>query len=87
MKIGDFIKFGRENNLGRKGLKKRIRDLKKSNYGDGWQSVNEQFYEHIGILEQRPLLHKKFFRIFKKNKRSRDDIRNWMRYGNLPDKI
>ncbi len=66
MKIGDFIKFGRENNLDRKGLKKRIRDLKKSNYGDGWQSVNEQFYEHIGILEQRPLLHKNFLEYLKK---------------------
>tara|TARA_Y100001936_G_C15963697_1_gene607051 strand:+ start:172 stop:900 length:729 start_codon:yes stop_codon:yes gene_type:complete len=65
MKIGDLIKFARENNLGRKGIKKRINDLKKLEYGEGWQSVNEQFYDDIGVLEQRPLLHENFLEYLK----------------------
>ena len=37
-----------------------MNDLKKLEYGEGWQSVNEQFYDDIGVLEQRPLLHENF---------------------------
>ena len=51
MKINDLIKFARDKNLGRKGLKKRVRDLKKSDYGKNWQVVDEDFYDHIGILQ------------------------------------
>jgi len=60
MKINDLIKFARDKNLGRKGLKKRVRDLKKSDYGKNWQVVDEDFYDHIGILQRRPLLHQNF---------------------------
>jgi len=64
MKINDLIKIARERNLGRKGLKKRIRDLKKSDYGKNWQGVDGNFYDHIGILQRRPLLHENFLSYF-----------------------
>ena len=41
MKISDVIKIAREKNLGRKGIKKRVKDLKKSSYGKNWQVVGE----------------------------------------------
>ena len=65
MKIGDLVKFAREKNLGRKGMKKRMRNLKKSDYGKNWQIVDDQFYEEIGIIKQRPLLHENFLNYIK----------------------
>ena len=67
MKINDLIKFARDKNLGRKGLKKKIRDLKKSDYGKNWQVVDENFYDHIGILQRRPLLHENFLNYLELN--------------------
>lgn len=60
MKIDDLVKFARKKNLGRKGVKKRILGLKRSDYGKNWQTVDEKFYEQIGTLKQRPLLHENF---------------------------
>ena len=43
MRIKDIVKIAREKNLGRKGIKKRVKDLKKSSYGKNWQKVGEEF--------------------------------------------
>ena len=52
MKINDLIKFARDKNLGRKGLKKRVRDLKKSDYGKNWQVVDEEWPHESGSFFQ-----------------------------------
>ena len=77
MKISDVIKIAREKNLGRKGLKKRVKDLKKSSYGKNWQVVGEEFYSKIGILEQRPLLHTNFLNYLT----SKDDAKTILEIG------
>ena len=77
MRISDVIKIAREKNLGRKGIKKRVKDLKKSSYGKNWQVVGEEFYSKIGILEQRPLLHNNFLNYLT----SKDDVKTILEIG------
>lgn len=77
MKIGDLIKSARDKNLGRKGLKKRIRNLKKSDYGKNWQTVDDEFYDDIGIIKQRPLLHENFLTYI----RSLENVRTVLEVG------
>ena len=77
MRIKDIVKIAREKNLGRKGIKKRVKDLKKSSYGKNWQKVREEFYSKIGILEQRPLLHNNFVNYLT----SKDDVKTILEIG------
>ena len=58
--ITNLIDKIRKNNLGRKGIKKRIRDLKKVEYGVGWQKVDYDFYNRI--YNYRPLIHQDFIK-------------------------
>ena len=52
-------------NLGKIGIKK-IKNLKKVEYGTGWQDVDENFYDRI--YNYRPLLHKNFVQYFESKK-------------------
>ena len=54
----------RKKELGRKGIKKRIKDLKKSSYGKNWQKIDPDFYSRI--YNYRPLLHQNFLEHLKK---------------------
>ena len=48
----------RKNNLSPKGIKKRVKGIKKVNYGKCWQNIDSNFYNRI--FGYRPLLHKNF---------------------------
>ena len=65
----------RDKQLGRKGIKKRIKDLKKSPYGKNWQKVEPDFY--FRIYKYRPLLHQDFLEYLKK----KDDIKTVLEVG------
>lgn len=65
----------REKQLGRKGIKKRIKDLKKSPYGKNWQKVEPDFY--FRIYKYRPLLHQDFLKYLKK----KDEIKTIVEVG------
>ena len=41
MKFSDIIKKAREKNLGRKGIKRRIKNIRKTEYGKYWQDVEK----------------------------------------------
>jgi len=61
--IKNLIRTLQKNNLGRKGIKKRIIDIKKSPYGKNWQKVDEQWYSKI--YSHRPELHNNFIEYLK----------------------
>lgn len=69
------VKTLRKKGLGRKGIKKRITDLKKSPYGKNWQKVEPDFY--FRIYKYRPLLHQNFLEYLKK----KDDIKTVLEIG------
>ena len=73
--IKELIDKIRKNNLGRKGIKKRIRDLKKVEYGKGWQKVDFEFYN--GIYNTRPLLHQDFIKYLE----SKDNVYTVLEIG------
>ncbi len=74
----NIIKIIRSNNLGRKGLKKRISDLKKSSYGKGWQKIDQINYEWYETLFNRtPLIHKNFINFLKE----KNDINTVLEIG------
>jgi SAM-dependent methyltransferase len=56
--IANLIDIIQKNNLGRKGVKNRIKNIKKTKYGKDWQNVDSNFYNRI--YNYRPLLHKNF---------------------------
>lgn len=70
-----LIKTIQKNNLGRKGLKKRVSNLKKSNYGKAWRKKDSEFYEQLFIA--RPLLHENFINFLK----SKKDIKTILEVG------
>jgi len=61
--INNLIRTLQKNNLGRKGIKKRIRDLKKFPYGKNWQRVDKHWYSEI--YDYRPELHNDFIKYLK----------------------
>lgn len=73
--INNLIRILQKNNLGRKGIKKRIGALKKSPYGKNWQRIDEQWYSKI--YSHRPELHNDFIRYLK----NRTDIKTVLEIG------
>lgn len=73
--IESLIEKIRKKNLGRKGIKKRIRNVKKSKYGKGWQNVDTNFYNRI--YNYRPLLHENFIKYFE----SKNDVKTVLEIG------
>lgn len=73
--IESLIAKIRRNNLGRKGIKKRIKDIKKTEYGEGWQKVDLEFYNRI--YNYRPLLHQDFIKYLK----SKNNIKTVLEVG------
>jgi len=74
----DITRIIRSNNLGRKGLKKRIKDLKKSPYGKGWQKIdqiNSDWYETL--FNRTPLIHRNFLNFLKE----KNDIKTVLEIG------
>ena len=65
----------RKKGLGRKGIKKRIKDLKKSSYGKNWQKVDPDFYSRI--YNYRPLLHQNFLEYLK----NKEDVKSVLEIG------
>jgi len=65
----------RDKQLGRKGIKKRIKDLKKSPYGKNWQKVDPDFYSRI--YNYRPLLHQDFLEYLK----NKEDVKSVLEIG------
>lgn len=65
----------RKKGLGRKGIKKRIKDLKKSPYGKNWQQVDPDFYSRI--YNYRPLLHQNFLEYLK----NKHDVKSVLEIG------
>jgi len=65
----------RKKGLGRKGIKKRIKDLKKSPYGKNWQKVDPDFY--FRIYNYRPLLHQDFLEYLK----DKEDVKSVLEIG------
>lgn len=64
--LENIIEIIRRNNLGRKGLKKRIRNLKKSSYGRDWQRTDLVVTErYVTLFERTPLIHKNFMNFLK----------------------
>jgi SAM-dependent methyltransferase len=64
--LGNFVDAIREKELGRKGIKKKIKNLKKSEYGTNWQNVDNDWYG--GLYKTRPTLHSNFVEYFKNKK-------------------
>lgn len=73
--IFSLVEKLRQKNLGRKGLKKRIKDLKKTEYGTGWQRVDHSFYDRI--YNYRPLLHEDFIKYIQ----SKTDVKSILEIG------
>ena len=89
MKFSDIIKKAREKNLGRKGIKRRIKNIRKTEYGKYWQDVEKgtdgQWYAKDGtsffyngtVADMHPLTHEDFLNFIK----SKDDIKTVLEVG------
>src|SRR3990167_4410408 len=71
----NLISTLQKNDFGRRGIKKRIRNLKKSPYGKNWQRVDEQWYSKI--YSDRPELHDAFIQYLK----NRTDVKTVLEIG------